>query len=429
MCIKTENCYFSRKGNSLHLFVYDSDSRKTCSKSVNVLFGKHKLINSAKDFDDKKRYFPNKLKNAEKDNATLNQWLNVVSVILDAGIITSAKDLLNVLQQENKSPMLAQGRKITLLEHAKAVYQYNEQRQSSNKFIYSKFINKLAKQQATAKAGEIVFADLPISEITSTTFKNWENCVVSHNWGYRDSMNAFRHVVYDYHKKVLGNDSFRLNVTIKTQKAKIKCNGIKETLTPQQLQQLEAFNVATITSGKNTANYQMLLDYALFMYYTFSRPYDVLLCDVSDIKHEKTFSNTLCWEYAPHKKGENATSILIPIIGDKALTIIDKYKGSRSSGYLFPFLNDTKGSEYNKRNKIEMQCNGLLQRIAQLNGWDIRPTLYTLRHTAITSAIANGWDVSDVASFAQTSVREIESTYLDKKTLAVRAYNRIKQAI
>ena len=90
---------------------------------------------------------------------------------------------------------------------------------------------------------------------------------------------------------------------------------------------------------------------------------------------------------------------------------------------MFPYLESTKGDMYVKRNKINIAINELLQKAAQYYNWGFKPTMYTLRHTQITNSVANGMPINLVAELAQTSVREINNTYYDRKTAALRGFN------
>ena len=419
--------YFSRKGNSIHLFVYDQNKQRTLSKSVNVLFGKGKLKNTPEDFDNQTHKFPKKLKNAETDNKVIEHWENTINVLLETIDFNSAKELLQQIERENNTPIVAQ-HIITLIEHAQTIYRENNERNSSNKYIYSKFINKLIAQKKNAQNRERIFADIPVSSINTNIYKDWEKYLDARpKLGKRDSMNAFRHVVYDYHHRIIGNSCFSFNhcYTLNL-RPKNKKNGKQETLTPQQLEQLKSLNVSNIqlcTKKYNTDEAKtMLLNVALLMYYTFSRPYDILLFDIANFQYNKDY-DCWCWRYAPHKKGEHAAICEIPIICDEALKIVEKYKGKRKKGYLFPYLENTKGDIYVTRNKITMAINELLQKAAQFYNWGFKPTMYTLRHTQITNSVAKGMPINLVADLAQTSVREINSTYYDKKTAALRGFN------
>lgn len=421
-----QNFYFSRKGNSIHLFVYDQNTQRTLSKSVKVLFGKGKLKNTPADFDNKTHKFPKKLKNAETDNKVLEHWENTINTLLETIDFNSAEELLQQIEREHNTPIVAQ-RIVTLIEHAQTIYKENSDRNSSNKYIYSKFINKLIAQKEKAQKGERIFADTPVSTINTDVYKDWEKYLDAHpKLGKRDSMNAFRHVVYDYQHRIKGNSCFSFNhcYTLNL-RPKNKKNGKQETLTPQQIKQLESLNTINIQLSNKKHNTEeaktMLLDVALLMYYTFSRPYDILLFDIANFQYNKDY-DCWCWRYAPHKKGEHATICEIPITCVEALKIINKYKGKRKKGYLFPYLENS-GNIYVTRNKVTMAINELLQKAAQFYNWGFKPTMYTLRHTQITTSVANGMPINLVADLAQTSVREINSTYYDKKTAALRGFN------
>ena len=116
--------YFATKGKSLHLFVYDSNKKRTLSKSVKVLFGKGKLKNTPVDFDNHTRQFPKKLKDAEQDNKTLRHWEGVINGLLDSANFYSAESVLQYLEKEHNSPIMAQ-HSTSLLEYARTIYKEN----------------------------------------------------------------------------------------------------------------------------------------------------------------------------------------------------------------------------------------------------------------------------------------------------------------
>lgn len=417
--------YFSTKGNSLHLFVYDPNTRKSYSKSVRVLFGKGNLHNEPGDFDNKSKQFPKKLIHSSEDNSTLQHWGNAINALLDTGCIESAEQLLHTLEALNNTPIVAQ-HKVTLFEHNETILEANTARKSSNKYAYAKLKNKLLKQQKTAIPGTKIFGTLPIESITTVDFIEFGDWCRAQKVDDYNSMKAFRHVVYDYHHRILKDHSFKFNHKVVRPVSKIKANGNDETLSPQQMKQLLSLNVNDIQlSAPSWNTYEkkrMLLDVALLMYYTFSRPYDVLLFRVEDYK--PIFDNKDIfgyWSYAPHKKGDKATVCEIPIINVEALHIIDNHRGNRKKGYLFPYL-DTETDKYVARNHVTMKINELLLNVAKLYNWKFKPTMYTLRHTRITEACTTGIPKSVVADIAQTSVKEINATYYDKKTAAKRGY-------
>lgn len=418
--------HFAKRGNGLHLFVYDQNKQRTLSKSVNVLFGKGRLKNTPKDFCNQTHKFPKKLKNAEIDNKLLEHWESTINELIEQVEFNSAEELLQQIEREHHTSMVAQ-RAVTLIEHAQIIYKENSDRKSSNKYIYSKFINKLIGQKEQAKKGERIFADIPVSTINTDVYKDWEKYLDAHpELGKRDSVNAFRHVVYHYQHHVKGNTcfSFGHKCTLNL-RPKHKRDGEKETLSESQIKQLENLNVKDIQLDEKKYNTDeaktMLLDVALLMYYTYSRPYDILLFDIADFQYIDE-RKRWHWIYAPHKKGANAIARDIPIICDEALRIIEKYKGKRKKGYLFPYLEEPNCDKYAMRNKITMVINKLLQKTAQFYNWGIKPTMYTLRRTRITQSVSEDMPEWLVAGLAQTSIRVLNATYKDEKTATSRGF-------
>lgn len=192
---------------------------------------------------------------------------------------------------------------------------------------------------------------------------------------------------------------------------------------------------------------QLYIDVMKLMYYTLSRP-----CDVLGFRWGNDYDpHTQTITYLPQKlRGKhkaNGEHILVtePLC-DEAIEIINRYKkpdkqeGQSNGGYLLPFkfndrtynLNDSKDCKERELGKksVEQAINKYLKRIAQHLGFDVADLkAYDYRHTAITHALNKpNANIYHIAKMAGTSVEMIEfhyGNYIVKQPLPQRLYNHL----
>lgn len=167
---------------------------------------------------------------------------------------------------------------------------------------------------------------------------------------------------------------------------------------------------------------QLCYDALLFLYYTTSRPVDVVNIQIQDIY---TDDEIPYWEYCAYKK-RNYSELYdiktpqIPLC-PKAMEIINKYKGNRNKGYLFPFACNVGDKKNRNTNHHTTDMGNLLKKIALYYNWKQKEgkvfCAYSMRKTGITHNVHN-YSPEDTAYLAQTSVKEIYETYLDKESNA-----------
>lgn len=187
-------------------------------------------------------------------------------------------------------------------------------------------------------------------------------------------------------------------------------------------------------SSRNAQLMEIYRDTVLLLYYTLSRPIDVINF------RERNITKDNCIVYIPTKlKGrvnpnrQNNSVVKIPICKE-AMRIIDKYKGQSKQGYLLPLpcndipYNDKNLNDYHERYKREQKgigrINAFLKKIAPYLDIDFEAkhlTMYVFRHSAITHAINKGENVAYVAKMAGTSIEIVDKHYFNAQYFTLKA--------
>lgn len=153
------------------------------------------------------------------------------------------------------------------------------------------------------------------------------------------------------------------------------------------------------------------------------RPVDVTRAHTDNIV---TINSKQYYRYTPEKKKNNKETnkdktVYAPL-SDKALSIIAKYSGKSSQGYIFPFslneynwdmMNAKSWNNWNNRKARlqEMINKWLREKVAKALGWDIVPHLYTFRHSTLTHAcMAEGASWGIIALNGGTSIDMLQAT-------------------
>lgn len=192
-------------------------------------------------------------------------------------------------------------------------------------------------------------------------------------------------------------------------------------LTMDELNRFLNFDLSTIAPPQTHRKrlVQIYYDTVLLMYYTASRPADVIQWDLEHNYCEQTTQIT----YIPHKLrnrgGKRVTINLCP----QAIAIIEKYRGQSKGGYILPLpMNETAWGELDgeayklwetRRSRTLQSINRWLKRIAKALNLDVKKlTMYVFRHTSITHCINRyNMNVMKVAAMAGTSVSIINKHY------------------
>lgn len=188
------------------------------------------------------------------------------------------------------------------------------------------------------------------------------------------------------------------------------------------------FDVSTLKTKINMEKRTLYLDIIRFLYYSTSRPCDVIRFRLEDIafKDGKDGTKIPYWSYLPKKK-ERRVHLRAP---EKAMcplnkemkAIIGKYKDKSVDGYLFPVACNTgtkhksKETQTNMCNQLERAISAFLKEIGiALELGDIN--LYDFRHTRTTDLNKAGITVGAIAGIAGTSVKMLDNTYIKKEEL------------
>ena len=313
---------------------------------------------------------------------------------------------------------------------------------SSNYQLYNTLLNKLKgvnlKKRTTFTPASFKgqnIHDTPISEITDYHFRAFGEWVKSDlgGAGYRNLMTTFaatleraaerypdiHHLGYKWRKDGVKRTEKAERLTAQQLLAASKADI--PTLTIDELNLFLNFDLSKIAPPQAYRRrlVEIFYDTARLMYYTASRPADVIQWDWVHNYCEATGQIT----YIPHKLrnrgGKRVTINLCP----QAIAIIEKYRGQSKGGYLLPLpMNETAwgnlyGETYKiwetRRSRTLQSINRSLRRIATELNLDIKKlTLYVFRHSAITHCINRyNMNVMKVAAMAGTSVAIINKHY------------------
>ena len=375
---------------------------------------------------------------AKEDNKRLEELLRLLEELASIREYSNCDDFFAAYKTANS----VEAAKVpTLLEFAKTYAQLwktgnvqgrKHYKESGNYIIYEKFVRRLQGYQykkLQSWATEIqVFANTPITEIDNNTYNKFVSFLSNHNLPIKDSLNAFRAMVYYYRRWIMEDDDFKFQLK---EKHKEDVQASKErktkaqTLTTEQIKQLAQLDIKAVCPKMDDARKQLYKDTLLLMYGLVSRPIDILSMKIEDIK--KGQNGLHYWVYCANKmrntrKKQNA--IDKTPIQQGCWEIISKYTGKRKKGYILPFaINETEKPQQQRKiqtNHTSVNIGKFLKAIASYYNWDIDIkglSMYTLRHTAITDLLKTTPD-RIVATWAHTSVREINDTYEDRDNLA-----------
>lgn len=376
------------------------------------------------------------------DNGIIGDVMTRLNELLDVYNFSDGKELFDAFRgvpgkRNKKIPTLGEFLEIVVAEE-----RGKQVGASSNYQLYFTLHNKLKgvnlKKRTTftpaSYNGQRLY-DTPISDITDYHFRAFGECVKSDlgGSGYRNLMTTFaatmeraaerypniHHLGYKWRKdgvkKVARTERLSAQQLLAASKDDIP------TLTVDELNRFLNFDLSTIWPHQKHRQrlVEIYYDTALLMYYTASRPADVIQWDWLHNYCEETRQIT----YIPHKLrnrgGRRATINLCP----QAIAIIEKYRGQSKGGYLLPLpMNETAWGELDgesykiwesRRSRTLQSINLWLGRIAQALDLDIKKlTMYVFRHSSITHCINRyNMNVMKVAAMAGTSVAIINKHY------------------
>lgn len=381
--------------------------------------------------------------NAAYNNQVTKTLLDALNALIATNSYADGKQLFAAY--EYALTHVVASKTMSLADYVALVLDSEKERPTSNYELYNTLLNNLQgnnrkhkghhKTFEPAKFNGALLADTPLNQIGNRHFEAFGNWIKTAKGGkgYKNLMTTFKAVISRAQKAGLTDMAltydWRKYRPIKEQKTmtakqRIEAKGREiSILTADEFSQFEAFDVLAVAPKQKYFQQlaQLYKDAVLLMYYTKSRPTDVIGFTWAD--NYDADSNTLVYtprklRYRPNSKGEIVTVTLQ--LPKQAIDIINRYKGQSKGGYLLPLpMNEASWNvvadfkRWNIRVKnVEQRINKLLKKIAtalQLAVSDL--TMYDFRHSAITHALNAGDNPFAVAQMAGTSVAKIEQHY------------------
>ena len=381
--------------------------------------------------------------NAAYNNQVTKSLIDALNALIATNSYTDGKQLFAAY--EYALTHVVASKSMSLADYITLVLESEKERPTSNYELYNTLLNILNGKNKKRKNHTIEFepakfngiklADTPLNQIGNRHFEAFGIWIKTAKGGkgYKNLMTTFKAVISRAQKAGLTEMAltydWRKYRPIKEQKAmtakqRIEAKGREiSILTADEFSQFEAFDVlAVVPPLKHSQQLaQLYKDAVLLMYYTKSRPTDVIGFTWAGNYDED--SNTLVYTprklaYRPDANGK--TKVVTIQLPQQAVEIINRYKGQSKGGYLLPLpMNEigwnvvTDFNSWNIRVKnVEQRINKLLKKIAtalQLAVSDL--SMYDFRPSAITHALNAGENPFAVAQMAGTSVAKIEQHY------------------
>lgn len=313
----------------------------------------------------------------------------------------------------------------------------NHQCPSRNYQPYLNLLHKLEKEATTQYKGKKCnLIDVPLSDVDNKHFIQFSEFLftLSNEEGrsnYINLMKLFKQVHTKAYDLEYNNHTLRFNYTKFAPKTRSECKQQRPSLTPKQYAKFVSMDVRKLPKSGSLSYelMEMYKDYCIFLYETKMRPVDVTGARFENIVK---VGGVFKYRYIPEKKKNkkhdyDATLVYTPL-SDRALAIIEKYKGKSSQGYIFPFsMNeyhwDMMDAESwnkwnNRKTRLQEMINKWLKKVAKALKLDIDLTLYTFRHSTLTHACAMaGANWGAIAQQAGTSVEMLEKHYVAKDAI------------
>ncbi len=288
---------------------------------------------------------------------------------------------------------------------------------------YQNFINLYNKCKGCRIDG-VDLRQIPLAQISNTHFKKFGEYLRKIGCSnYVRVMSYFKTI----HKRAL-EEELNTNALVYPYKKYAPVTAPKEkkpALTLDQVNQFRQLDLSLLPRHhpQTIKEFELMRDIVLFMYEAKCRPVDAIRAHSNDIV--TATSGVKCYRYIPEKKKNTKAynKIVFSPLNDAALSIIEKYKGKSSKGYLFPIeMNEykwdfTNSESWNKwyvqAQHVEGKINKFLKKVEIAMGVDFRITQYTFRHSTITHAFNEGKSAAIIALNAGTSTPMLEQHYVD----------------
>lgn len=379
--------------------------------------------------------------NAVYNNQITKSLLDTLKILLSAGNYANGKELFAAYEYAQTHVVASSS--MTLGQYVALLLDREKQRPTANYELYNTLLNKLEGNNRKSKGHHFTFeppkfngvclADTSISEISNQHFEAFGNWIKTNGCGYRNLMTTFKAVI----SKAVEAGLTKYNLSYKWQKyAPVKAK--KEMTAKQRIEakgrevtmlskvEFESFvNFDVLANAPKQRDFRELAslykDIVLLMYYTKSRPIDVLGWTWKHNYYEDKQQIV----YTPHKLRLRGGKECVIELCPNAIAIIQRYKGKSKGGYIIPLsMNETHWDIDNpetyrtwnaKIKGVEAGINRYLKKWAKALKLEVADlSLYDFRHSAITHALNEGQNVFQVALAAGTSVVKIEQHYYNQ---------------
>lgn len=384
--------------------------------------------------------------NAAYNNQVTKSLLDALNTMLSAGNYQRGKQLFEAY--EYAQTHIVASASMSLADYVELLLNQEKERATSNYELYNTLLNKLngdnrkvrnrhTKFEPASYNGKLL-ADTPLNEIDNQHFEAFGRwiCKSAGGRGYKNLMTTFRAVISRAKKSRLTQISLdydwrKYAPIVKREKltAKQRIEAKGRAIAMLSTDEFERFVAYDVKSNAPKQRYfqhlaQLCKDTVLLMYYTLSRPTDVISFNWLE-NYDEANQRIV---YTPRKLANRPTAdgserLTIVSIPQQAVEIINRYKGQSKGGYLLPLpMNDTEWDKitdfatWNTRVKnTEQRINQYLKKWAADLSLEVQNLkMYDFRHSAITHAINAGGNVFDIAKAAGTSVDVIGKHYYNE---------------
>lgn len=370
---------------------------------------------------------------ARLNNPRLDEVCTLCDELLANSQVTTPEQFINALKNGvAPKDMLTLGDFINLLidEMRNGT---NNKRPSKNYQCYINLLHKLEREKTAQYKGKVSdLINVPIAEIDNKCFIQFSNFILSLSddegrTNYLNIMKLFKQVHTRAYERELTETTLRFKYIENAPLLPDEYAEKLPSLTLEQYAQFVGLDVRTLPKSGSLSYklMEMYKDFCVFLYETKMRPVDVTRAHTGNIV---TRDGKQFYRYIPEKKKNNkeinkAKTVYAPL-SDVALSIIAKYNGKSSQGYIFPFslneykwdMMDAKGwNKWNNRKARlqEMINKWLREKVAKALNWDIVPHLYTFRRSTLTHAcMADGANYMRIALDAGTSPEMLQKCYV-----------------
>lgn len=393
------------------------------------------------NWDNKQQRFNGGTQTDVDNNAVLDALRVKCDELLANPQITTPKEFIKALETGITPKDV-----VTLADFVAILIEEQKQNPSCNYQLYVSLLHNLLGENHKNTKGKVAYfakpmskgvtlADTPLTDVGDAQLSDFASWVKTVKGGanYKNLNATLLHVVNV--AKGRGKNRQEITYKFRTDAPKRVVVGVDKdkVLTLEQFKAIECLSgsVVNSTGYRNRSYQQLYLDAALLMYYTNSRPADVLLFRSDMLKTLENGVTVLT--YIPYKKrGYNVTEIVELPLPQQALEIINRYKDLSTGGYLLPFpMNETRWElttvEGNKKwrsasNATLGNINAHLKKVGDKIGLNFPLSLYAFRRSAITTTVNLCGNIALVAKRSGTSVKMVSKHYYKDSELQPLAF-------